>query len=111
MVLCACESDSFLLWLMLFLVEYCKLAALFNFNSTTIQFYCNTCNRFLADRFVEGTCPFPNCNYDSARGDQCEKCSELLNPIELKDPRCKVCVSSIILISASAFFFNVSLVS
>uniref|UniRef100_A0A2N9I3R4 methionine--tRNA ligase n=1 Tax=Fagus sylvatica TaxID=28930 RepID=A0A2N9I3R4_FAGSY len=55
------------------------------------QFYCNTCNRFLADRFVEGTCPFPNCNYDSARGDQCEKCSELLNPIELKDPRCKLC--------------------
>lgn len=63
-----------------------------NFDSTTIQLYCDTCDRFLADRFVEGTCPFPTCNYDSARGDQCEKCGELLNTTELKDPRCKVCV-------------------
>lgn len=55
------------------------------------QLYCDTCDRFLADRFVEGTCPFPTCNYDSARGDQCEKCGELLNTTELKDPRCKVC--------------------
>ncbi|XP_059432242.1 probable methionine--tRNA ligase [Corylus avellana] len=55
------------------------------------QFYCETCSRFLADRLVEGTCPFPNCNYDSARGDQCDKCCQLLNPTELKDPRCKVC--------------------
>ncbi|XP_068646527.1 probable methionine--tRNA ligase [Aristolochia californica] len=55
------------------------------------QLYCETCKRFLADRLVEGTCPTENCNYESARGDQCEKCSKLLNPTELKDPRCKVC--------------------
>uniref|UniRef100_A0A5B7AHJ9 methionine--tRNA ligase n=1 Tax=Davidia involucrata TaxID=16924 RepID=A0A5B7AHJ9_DAVIN len=55
------------------------------------QLYCDTCNRFLADRLVEGTCPTPGCNYDSARGDQCEKCGKLLNPTELQDPRCKVC--------------------
>ncbi|KAB1210186.1 putative methionine--tRNA ligase [Morella rubra] len=59
--------------------------------NTIQQFYCEKCNRFLADRLVEGTCPFPNCNYDSARGDQCEKCCQLLNSTELKDPRCKVC--------------------
>ncbi|KAG7585349.1 Methionyl/Valyl/Leucyl/Isoleucyl-tRNA synthetase anticodon-binding [Arabidopsis thaliana x Arabidopsis arenosa] len=47
--------------------------------------------KFLADRLVEGFCPFEKCNYDSARGDQCEKCGKVLNPIELKDPRCKVC--------------------
>jgi methionyl-tRNA synthetase len=55
-----------------------------------IQLYCDTCKRFLADRLVEGTCPNEGCDYKSARGDQCEKCSRLLNPTELKDPRCKV---------------------
>ncbi|XAR58737.1 Methionine--tRNA ligase [Bertholletia excelsa] len=59
--------------------------------NTMQQLYCNACERFLADRLVEGTCPTPDCNYDSARGDQCEKCGKLLNPTELKDPRCKVC--------------------
>lgn len=39
---------------------------------------------------MEGTCPSEGCNYDSARGDQCEKCGKLLNPAELKAPRCKV---------------------
>ncbi|KAH0885249.1 hypothetical protein HID58_061345 [Brassica napus] len=59
--------------------------------NTMQQLYCDTCQKFLADRLVEGSCPFPECNYDSARGDQCEKCGKLLNPTELKDPRCKVC--------------------
>ncbi|KAF5741681.1 methionine--tRNA ligase [Tripterygium wilfordii] len=55
------------------------------------QLYCDTCERFLADRLVEGNCPTPGCGYESARGDQCEKCGKLLNPTELNDPRCKVC--------------------
>ncbi|KAG2721091.1 hypothetical protein I3760_02G065500 [Carya illinoinensis] len=59
--------------------------------NTMQQLYCDTCKRFLADRLVEGTCPKEGCDYKSARGDQCEKCSKLLNPTELKDPRCKVC--------------------
>ncbi|KAL7238030.1 hypothetical protein ACSBR2_004181 [Camellia fascicularis] len=57
--------------------------------NTMQQLYCDTCKRFLADRLVEGTCPTQGCNYDSARGDQCEKCGKLLNPTELQDPRCK----------------------
>ncbi|KAI3957904.1 hypothetical protein MKW92_027061 [Papaver armeniacum] len=59
--------------------------------NTMQQLYCKTCKRFLADRLVEGNCPRPTCNYDSARGDQCEKCGNLLNPTELQDPKCKVC--------------------
>ncbi|KAI0523304.1 hypothetical protein KFK09_005699 [Dendrobium nobile] len=59
--------------------------------NTMQQLYCDTCKRFLADRLVEGTCPRSNCNYESARGDQCEKCGNLLNPTELQDPKCKVC--------------------
>ncbi|TPX48854.1 methionine---tRNA ligase [Synchytrium endobioticum] len=56
--------------------------------NTMTQLYCEKHNSFLADRFVEGTCP--NCGYDDARGDQCDSCQKLLNPIELKNPRCKL---------------------
>ncbi|KAG5514778.1 hypothetical protein RHGRI_035985 [Rhododendron griersonianum] len=59
--------------------------------NTMQQLYCDACERFLADRLLEGTCPTVDCNYDSARGDQCEKCGKLLNPTELRDPRCKIC--------------------
>ncbi len=40
--------------------------------------------RFLPDRYVEGTCP--TCAYEKARGDQCDNCGSLLDPIELKNP-------------------------
>jgi hypothetical protein len=57
------------------------------------QLLCLKCDRFLADRFVFGTCPKPGCGYEDARGDQCDQCSELLNPIELINPRCSECNS------------------
>ena len=53
------------------------------------QLYCPECGRFLADRFVKGTCP--HCGNEDARGDQCEKCGTLLDPTELIDPKCSVC--------------------
>lgn len=56
---------------------------------STNQQLCEKCDRFLADRFVEGTCPL--CGYDDARGDQCDACGKLINAIELKSPRCKLC--------------------
>lgn len=55
------------------------------------QLFCEKCERFLADRFVEGTCPHPGCLYPDARGDQCDKCGKLINAIELVEPRCKLC--------------------
>ncbi|CAH0599922.1 unnamed protein product [Chrysodeixis includens] len=55
------------------------------------QLLCQKCDRFLADRFVEGTCPHPGCLYPDARGDQCDKCGKLINATELINPRCKVC--------------------
>jgi methionyl-tRNA synthetase len=45
--------------------------------------------RFLADRYVIGTCP--HCGYEKARGDECPRCAKWLNPLDFKDPRCKVC--------------------
>ncbi|MGR4863885.1 methionine--tRNA ligase [Caulobacter sp. LARHSG274] len=40
--------------------------------------------RFLPDRYIEGTCP--HCGFEKARGDQCDNCGNLLDPIDLKDP-------------------------
>lgn len=60
------------------------------------QQYCNTCKMPLADRFVEGDCP--KCKAPGARGDQCDKCGHLLNPVELVNPKCKVYLSYIIII-------------
>jgi methionyl-tRNA synthetase len=51
--------------------------------------YCENCKRVLPDRYVEGVCP--KCEYEHARGDQCEQCSTLLNPAELKSPKCAIC--------------------
>lgn len=53
------------------------------------QLYCPNCQRFLADRYVEGTCP--HCGSSEARGDQCDSCQSLLEPTELIEPRCGVC--------------------
>ncbi|ORE14650.1 methionyl-tRNA synthetase [Rhizopus microsporus] len=53
-----------------------------------IQLYCEQCHRFLADRYVEGICPL--CQYNDARGDQCDACGKLLNATELVEPRCKL---------------------
>jgi methionyl-tRNA synthetase len=49
------------------------------------QVFSRTDNRFLPDRYIEGTCP--NCGYDRARGDQCENCTKQLDPTDLINPR------------------------
>jgi methionyl-tRNA synthetase len=57
--------------------------------NTLEQLYCETDQRFLADRFVEGECP--KCHYANARGDQCENCGNLLDAKDLINPKCKIC--------------------
>ena len=54
--------------------------------------YCAKDDRFLPDRYVEGTCPA--CGYELARGDQCDNCGRTLNAPDLLDPRCKICGST-----------------
>jgi methionyl-tRNA synthetase len=48
------------------------------------QYFDEEANSFLADRYIKGTCP--NCGYESAYGDQCEKCGKSLSPDELINP-------------------------
>ncbi|MBK6770762.1 MAG: methionine--tRNA ligase [Ignavibacteria bacterium] len=52
------------------------------------QLYSEKEKRFLADRFITGTCPV--CGYEEARGDECENCGSNLSPSELINPRSKI---------------------
>jgi len=51
----------------------------------SLQFFDPEKNRFLPDRYVEGTCP--HCGYNEARGDQCDNCGRTLDATELLNPR------------------------
>ncbi len=75
------------------------------FKDTMESPYCPTDRRFLPDRYVEGTCPY--CGYEDARGDQCDNCQRTLDPVQLINPRCKICGSttSQIEIRATEHFF------
>ncbi len=60
-------------------------------------------NRFLPDRYVEGTCP--KCGFEDARGDQCDNCGTLLDPMDLKNPRSKVSGSTNLEVRDTAHLF------
>ena len=68
------------------------------------QLYCAQCGRFLADRFIRGVCP--HCGSADARGDQCEACGKLLDPTDLKEPRCSACGSTPAPQSTTHFYIN-----
>ncbi len=55
---------------------------------TSMQYYDEEAQTFLADRYIVGTCP--HCGNDRAYGDQCEKCGSTLSPDELIDPHSAV---------------------
>jgi len=68
--------------------------------------YCETCNRFLPDRYVEGICPY--CGVP-ARGDECDQgCGRHLEPGEIKDAVCKVCGQKARYRKQTHFFFRLS---
>lgn len=55
---------------------------------TEKQLYSEKEKRFLADRFIIGTCPV--CGFEEARGDECENCGSNLSPLELINPKSKI---------------------
>ncbi len=78
----------------------------YTYKATVSQPFCPSCQRFLPDRYVEGTCPY--CHSPRARGDQCEECGKPLNPAELVSPRCRICGSSPVFKDSEHFFFKLS---
>lgn len=73
---------------------------------TEKQLYSIKLDTFLADRFVEGTCPI--CGYEGARGDQCENCGNSLDPLELINPISKISGDIPIVKETSNFYFPLS---
>lgn len=68
--------------------------------------YCPHDERFLPDRFVEGTCPF--CG-KLARGDECDQgCGKHLEPGEIKNARCRICGNPAQYREQEHFFFKLS---
>ncbi len=68
------------------------------------QLYSEEEGRFLPDRYVEGTCPI--CGYDEARGDQCDNCGNLLDALELINPRSKTDNSRPVVRETEHFFMD-----
>ena len=70
------------------------------------QPFCPQCQRFLPDRYIEGTCPY--CHSPGARGDQCDQCNKPLSPAELIDPHCRLCGTTPIFRDSEHFFLKLS---
>jgi methionyl-tRNA synthetase len=68
--------------------------------------YCPNDDRFLPDRYVEGTCP--HCGFEQARGDECENCGRSLDAIELIGPGCKLCGSPAEMRESEHYFLRLS---
>src|SRR5216117_1075949 len=68
--------------------------------------FCPTGNHFLPDRYVEGTCPI--CGFPKARGDQCDNCTNLMDPFQLIDPKCKIHGTTPVPRETKHFFFRLT---
>lgn len=70
------------------------------------QWYSPSQRRFLPDRYVEGTCYI--CGYTNARGDQCDRCGNLLDATLLIEPRSKIDGSTPELLETEHFFIDLA---
>lgn len=70
------------------------------------QLYCENCEKFLPDRYVEGICYY--CKTEGARGDHCETCGRHLDAVELVDPKCLTCGNTPVIKKSNHYFFRLS---
>lgn len=73
---------------------------------TSQQFFDPEKQRFLPDRYVEGTCP--HCGYAQARGDQCDNCGRTLDPVDLVNPRSRLSGATPIQLETTHWFLRLS---
>jgi len=76
------------------------------YRKTTDQFFDEEVDRFLPDRYIEGTCP--HCGYLDARGDQCDNCGRALDPVDLVDPRSKLSSTTPVLRETEHYYWKLS---
>ncbi len=76
------------------------------YTATERQWYSTSQERFLPDRYVEGTCYI--CGNPDARSDQCERCGQMLDPELLQNPRSKVDGSTPVLKDTQHFYLDLS---
>ncbi|MBN1565228.1 MAG: class I tRNA ligase family protein, partial [Anaerolineae bacterium] len=74
------------------------------YRQTQRLLYSETEKRFLPDRYVEGICP--NCGFTDARGDQCDNCGNLLDAVELINPRSKTDGSTPVVRETEHYFLD-----
>jgi methionyl-tRNA synthetase len=70
------------------------------------QSYCSSCEMFLPDRYIRGTCP--RCKAPDQYGDSCEVCSGTHNPTELIEPRCANCGNPPVRKKSEHYFFKLA---
>jgi len=76
------------------------------YRDTSEQYFDETAERFLPDRYVEGTCP--HCGYVDARGDQCDNCGRTLDPVDLINPRSKLSGATPVMRETEHFYWKLS---
>jgi methionyl-tRNA synthetase len=70
------------------------------------QLYCEDCEKFLPDRYVEGICNY--CKSEGARGDHCEVCGRHLDAIDIIEPKCLSCGNTPVIKNSNHYFFRLS---
>ena len=78
----------------------------FLYKESQDQWYSTSQQRFLPDRYVEGTCYI--CGYDGARSDQCDKCGSMLEAALLINPKSKIDSSTPELRSTEHYYLDLS---
>jgi methionyl-tRNA synthetase len=78
----------------------------FMFTQKSFQWYSPSANKFLPDRYVEGTCYI--CGYEGARSDQCDNCGNVLEPEKLINPKAKTGDGALELRETEHFYLDLS---
>jgi methionyl-tRNA synthetase len=78
----------------------------FLYTRKSMQWYSPAAQKFLPDRYVEGTCYI--CGFEGARSDQCDNCGNVLEPEKLINPRSKIDGSTPELRETEHFYLDLS---
>jgi methionyl-tRNA synthetase len=70
------------------------------------QAYCPSCNMFLPDRFIRGTCP--KCKSENQYGDSCDSCGGTYQATELINPLCATCGAAPTRKTSVHYFFKLA---